>query len=266
MILRHRVALDGVQLDSVDSRIMIQKVETGEGKENFNTVALAVGSGSRVTGGHRDSLDITVRFTIQLRKTEMAEREQVLERVNAWSYAGGWLTAAQKPGRRIRVYRAQAAAAGDPWDWTKVYSIVFRACGVPYWQEEAPQKVQRTGTASETMVLGVAGSEKTVVDAEFVNTSGSRIDTFKLDTGESAIELTSLGLMAGERLVIDHMDMGTMSYLRLRIHSGDEVRSVLDKRTPGSSDDLYVSPGSHQIQMTAGGRGRITISASGRFA
>ena len=71
---------------------------------------------------------------------------------------------------------------------------------------------------------------------------------------------------AGEKLVIDHMDMGTMSYLRLRIHSGDEVRSVLDKRTQGSSNDLYVSPGFHQIQMTAGGRGRITISASGRFA
>lgn len=266
MQLKHRVALDGVQLDEVDSRIMIQKVETGDGKENINTVSLAGRSGSRVTSVHRDSIDITVRFTIKLRKTEMADRETVLEKVNAWAYSGGWLETNYKENRRIRVFRAKAAEAGDPWDWTKVYAIVFRACGVPYWQEKSPQAVMRQNTASENLTLGVNGSERSVVEATFQNTSGATVNTFSLDTGESMMAFTGLGLANGESLVIDHEDDGEKSLLRLRIKNGNSWRSVLNKRTPESSDDLYISPGVHRIQMTAGGNGKITVSASGRFA
>ena len=74
MQLRHRVALDGRQLDEIDWRIMIQKIETADGKENISAVSLMGGSGSRVTSEHRDSLDVTVKFTLRLRKTEMAEQ------------------------------------------------------------------------------------------------------------------------------------------------------------------------------------------------
>lgn len=267
MQLRHRVALDGVQLDEVDGRIMIQKVETGDGKENINVVSLAGdSSGSRVTSMHRDSIDITVKFTIKLRKTEMADREIILEKANAWAYGGGWLTTNYKTNRKIRVFRAQAAGAGDPWDWTKVYDIVFRACGVPYWQEESPQALMRLNTRNEIMILGVNGSEKSVLEASFQNTSGGTVNTFSLDTGESSMSFTGLGLANGETLIIDHDDNGKKNLLRLRIRSGNSYRSVLNKRSQGSSNDLEISPGVHRIQMTAGGNGKITISASGRFA
>ena len=255
-----------MQLDEVDSRIMIQKIETGDGKENINTVSLTGGSGSRVTSVHRDSIDITVRFTIKLRKTEMADREEILEKANAWAYSGGWLTTNYKENRRIRVFRAQAAGAGDPWDWTKVYAIVFRACGVPYWQEENPQALMRTNTLSESMTLGVNGSEKSVVEASFRNTSGSTVNTFSLDTGESQMAFSGLGLANGETLIIDHDDNGKKNLLRMRIKSGSSYRSVMTKRSQESSNDLEISPGVHTIRMTAGGRGTITISASGRFA
>ena len=266
MQLKHRAALDGAQLDEVDSRIMIQKIETGAGKESINVVSLAGESGSRVTSVHRDSIDITVKFTIKLRKMEMADREAVLEKANAWALNGGWLTTNYKGNRRIRVFRAQAAEAGDPWDWTKVYSIVFRACGVPYWQEETPESLMQLNTKSATMTLGVNGSEKTVLEASFVNTSGATVNTFSLDTGESMMAFTSLGLASGETLVIDHNDTGKKSLLRLRIKSGSSYRSVLNKRTQESSNDLYISPGTHRVLMSAGGKGKITISASGRFA
>jgi hypothetical protein len=266
MQLKHRVALDGVQLDEIDDRIMIQKIETGDGKENISTVSLAGDSGSRVTGIHRDSIDITVRFCLKLRKTEMADREAILEAVNAWAFGGGWLETNYKENRRIRVFRAQAAGAGDPWEWTKVYAIVFRACGVPYWQEKDPQTVMRLNTRSEIMTLGVNGSAKSAVEATFQNTSGSTVNTFSLSTGESQMAFTGLGLANGESLIIDHEDTGERCLLRLRIKNGNSYRSVLNKRTPESSDDLTVSPGVHQIQMTAGGNGKITVSASGRFA
>lgn len=268
MQLMHRVALDGAQLDEIDSRIMIQKVETGDGKESISTVSLAGDSGSRVTAVHRDSLDITVRFTIKLRKTEMAERETLLEKINAWAFPGGWLTTNNKEDRRIKVFRAQAARAGDPWDWTKVYDIVFRACGVPYWQEETPSVLMRQNTRSETLVMGINGSEKTALEAQFTNTSGSTIDSFALDTGESRMAFASLGLGNGETLVIDHADTGKRSLLQLRIrNTSGNYRSAMDKRTAAdSSNDLSISPGLHSIQMTAGGVGRITVSCCGRFA
>ena len=107
MILRRRVALDGIELDSVDSRILIQGIEPAAGKDQITAVILWGGTGSRVTAEHRDSLDIVVRFTINEKSYRPAERGEVLEKVCAWAAAGGWMTVNYKPDRRIRVICAQ---------------------------------------------------------------------------------------------------------------------------------------------------------------
>lgn len=266
MQLRHRVALDGMQLDSVDSRIMISRIETGEGKDNVQSVSLADNSvGSRVTSIHRDSIDITIKFRIRLKKRRMEEREEVVEKVNAWAMNGGWLTTNYKTNRRIRVFRAKPAVAGDPWEWTKEYAVVFRACGVPYWQEQTPTTMRQQNVSSANMTIGISGSDKTVMEAEFKNTSGSTCNTFSINTGESNMVFTDLGLANGETLVIDHDDNGKRCLLRLRIRSaGGVYRSVLDKRT--GSDDLDVTPGIKNVSVSAGNAGTITISCSGRYA
>ena len=267
MQLKHRVALDGVELDSIDYRIMIQKIEVADGKENISTVSLFGGSGSRVTNIHRDCLDITVKFTIRLRKTEMAAREEILEKVNAWAFAGGWLTTNYKENRKIKVFRAQAAGAGDPWNWTKEYAIVFRACGVPYFQEKNAETAMFTNVSSKNITFGVNGSEKSVLDVQFKNTSGSTINSFTISTGEASMTFSSLGLANGETLVIDHHDTGKKNILRIRIRSTAGVyRSAMAKRTSGSGNELTISPGTHTVAMTAGGAGTITVSCNGRFA
>ena len=267
MQMRHRVALDGVQLDGVDGRILISRIEEADGKEDISTVTLYGGSGSRVTSVHRGSLDVTVKFRIKLKKRDMAEREEVIEKVNAWAYAGGWLTVNYKADRRIRVFRAQAAGVGDPWDWTREYSIVFRACGVPYWQKESADSVMRTGVSSASLTLGVSGSEKSALDVEFQNTSGGTVNTFTVATGLSTVAFSSLGLANGETLVIDRSDNGKMCLLRLRIRgSGGSWRSVMDKRTTGSDNDLWIAPGESRVTMSAGGSGKLTVSCHGRYA
>ena len=267
MQLRHRVALDGVQLDEVDSRIMIQRIETGDGKENITTVSLMDGNGSRVTNMHRESIDITVKFCIRLKKRSMEEREEVLEKANAWALGGGWLTASTKSNRRIRVFRAQAAGAGDPWEWTKVYAIAFRACGVPYWQESNPVQVVRQNTSSETMQLVVNGSEKSVLEASFRNTSGSTCNTLSINTGESLMDFEDLGLADGETLEIDHEDTGKRCDLRLRIKNASGVyRSARAMRKTNSSNELTVLPGTHNIVFAAQRAGTITVISRGRFA
>ena len=136
MKLTRRAALDGVQLDEIDSRILIQGIEPAAGKDQLTTVSLWGGVGSRVTGEHRDSLDIAVKFSLDIKKGQYQERSEIFEKVMAWAEKGGWLTVSQKPDRRIRVFCAQKPAEGDPLEWTNRYSITFRACGVPYWQQE----------------------------------------------------------------------------------------------------------------------------------
>ncbi len=267
MLLRHRVALDGVQLDEIDDSIIIDRIETADGKENISTVSLAGAAGARVTTIHRDSMDISVKFRLRLRKTEMATRESVLEAINQWAFPGGWLTTNYKTDRRIRVFRAQAAGIGDPWDWTKEYTIVFRACGVPYWQEETANTLQRADVTDSTLTMGITGSAVTVLEADFLNTSGAEINTLTINTGESILVMESLGLANGETFTIDHHDNGRVCLLRMYITgAGGVTRSVYGKRTRASSDDLTVNPGVHNIHVTAGGSGRITLRCRGRFA
>ena len=66
MRLKRRVALDFRELDELDPRILIQGVEPGAGKDTIGTVSLWGGTGSRVTGRHRDSLDVTVKFSLDI--------------------------------------------------------------------------------------------------------------------------------------------------------------------------------------------------------
>ena len=265
MILAHRAALNGLQLDSVDSRIIIQSIREEDGREVTNTVGIP-GAGSRVTSEHRDSLDVIIRFAIRARKREMITRETVIEAVNAWAAGGGWLTLGHKPGRRLRVVLAQAPGSKDPWTLTEDYALTFRAYAVPYWQEENPAIMQRKNTNSATFTLGVNGSVKSVCEASFHNTSGSTVNTFSVDTGESAMSFSGLGIANGETLEIDHEDTGRRFILRARIKSaGGVYRSVLDRRSAASDDDLYVTPGNHSVVMTAGGTGTMQLMCAGRF-
>ena len=89
MILRRRVALNGAQLDQVDSRILIQGIETQAGKDQIKTVAMAAGTGSRITSERRDSLDIQVRFTINEKSYRPATRAEVRDKVKKWACGGG---------------------------------------------------------------------------------------------------------------------------------------------------------------------------------
>ena len=257
MRLSHRVALNGVQLDAIDSRILVQGVEEAAGKDQISTVSLFGGSGQRITNQHRDSLDVTVRFSINIKKTNMQARNDVFEKVCAWAAGGGWLTLNYKAGRRLNVICAQLPAAGDMWNWTNVYAIVFRACGVPYWQQDAQNSIRANGSTI-TRQIGVGGSATTVLDITFRCSSGT-CSTFRVVAGSSMIELTGLSLSAGQTLVIDHTADGL-----LRIMAGGV--SALAKRTAASSDDLYVEPGTVTVTVTTQGSGSLTISCAGRYA
>ena len=270
MQLMRRAALDGVQLDELDPAILIQGVEPGAGRDTIGTASRWDGVGSRVTGRHRDSLDVTVKFSLDIKKNRMEARSFVLERIAAWASAGGWLTLSSKPNRRLRVVAGQLPGEGDPLDWTSRFSLTLRAYGVPYWQDDIPT-LGAIATASGNTSLRVPGSMDTPLDVRFTNSGESAVSALDITAGDSVFHLTSLGLLAGETLEIDHPDDGNRSWLRIRICSAAGVyRSALSARTPASSDDLILSPGLRTVTVQATGTGTPAgswgLTVRGRYA
>ena len=265
MHLKRRVALNGVWLDEVDSRIVISGVEPGDGKETISAVDAAAGYGQRITGFRRSVLDMVVRFKLlQRSKTEenMAERSQLLEAVNAWAAGGGILTVNYKPNRRLNVILVQAPGEGSLWDYTKEFSLTFRAYGVPYWENETAD-VQTIGgnSLSGSGNIQIGGSVKTQADVEIENTSGMTINNVTVSVAGKTMTLNGISLGGSETLVIDHKD----GLVRIRIKNGSNYRSVMDKRTEASANDFMAEPGTRAISYSAQRACRMTVSWRNRY-
>lgn len=264
MILRHRIALNGAQLDELDERIIVAGIDEQAGRETLSAVSRFGGWGQRVTTRHRDTLDVVVRFGMRIKARDPEGREELFEKVIAWAVGGGWLTLNYKPDRRLFVTCAQLPALGDVVDWTGEYAITFRAYGVPWWQQETPVSVAVPSTRQASRVIRVAGSADTVLDVAFTNLSGMEIASASIVAGGSRFDLENLHLAANETLMIDHNEDGL---LRIRIQAASGAwRSALACRTQESSDDLTVSPGDVTVDFTAQRAGRLTVSCCGRYA
>ena len=191
MILKRRVSLNGVQLDSLDERILISGLDEGAGKESITAVSNAAGAGQRVTAMRRDTLDVTVRFTMAIKNDDMAGRSELLEKVNAWAANGGWLRLGHKPNRRLQVVLAQAPGAGDMFAWTNEYTLTFRAYSVPYWEDETATTVtSATMTSVSSWNLLVPGSAETVADVTVENRSGRTINSVTVTVGGKKMTTT----------------------------------------------------------------------------
>lgn len=259
MQLLHRVALNGVQLDEVDDRIIIKGIEEAAGKETISAVSPAFGCGQRVTNRHRDTLDVVVKFALNLRTTEMLERSTVFEAVNKWAYNGGILTVNYKENRRLRVVCAQCPGAGDQYERTTVYSITFRAYAVPYWEEDTPRTAATGISSAASCSLDIGGSAETVADVTLYNKSGMTINNATINAAGKAMTFTGLNMGGGDALTISHTNDGLV---QIRV-SG---RSVYANRTTGSANDFTVSPGVRSFSFGADRACQMSVSVRGRFA
>lgn len=260
---RHRVSLEGVELDSLDSRIVIQSISEATGKESRNTVSTGGPWGQRVTARRRDSLDVQIGYGIDIKGNNMQSRETVMEAVNAWAAGGGYLRIGYKGNRRLYVRQVDPAGAGDPANWTSNYTITFRADGIPYWEEDTEYGTcTAAADTSGSERLDVGGNTATAAEAEMTNESGGTVNTADITIGASTMLFTGLGLEDGETLVIDHTAEGL---LRIRIRSGNSYRSAMSARTAESDDDFYVEPGERSARFRAEGACSLTARARGRF-
>lgn len=254
MILSRRVALNGTQLDSLDNRIVIRSVVCGAPAENIQAVSRMGGAGQRITRRHTDTLDVTVRWAMDVQKYDMAARREILEKVNHWASACGWLTVNCYTGRRLWTEQAALPGGVDLWNWTEDYAITFRAYGVPYWQDATP-------VVSETDHIDVPGHYRTVCDIDIQNTSELTVNDLTVSVGNSQFNFENLGLDGGETLKIGHTNSGVL-WIRI-YYSETGYRDAFSKRTADSSDDMYAEPGSRSIDVTGG---TATVRVCGRYA
>jgi len=263
MQLMRRVQLGDQQLDELDNRIIITGVEEEAARLNYSAVSRFGASGQRVTSMHRDTLDVTVKFALKIKKNDLVARSELFEKVAGWAMEGGWLALNYRPNRRLRVVCVTLPAAGDQVAWETEYEITFRAYNVPYWQQASPVSLTVNSTKSMSRSMEIPGTAQSVLNLEFENISGMEINTLTVGTDESSFSFKSLGLKAGETLVINHTAEGLLR-IRIRTAAGS-TRSALAKRTEDSADDLTVSPGTATVTLTAQRAGKVTLSCYGRY-
>ena len=263
MQLIRRVQLNDQQLDEIDNRVIVTGVQEEAARLNYSAVSRFGAPGQRVTGRHRDTLDVAVKFALRIKTNDLAARSELFEKVAGWAMGGGWLKLNYRPNRRLRVECVTLPAAGDQVKWESEYEITFRAYGVPYWQQVTPSTLTVNSTKAMNRTMEIPGTTKGVMDVSFENVSGMEISTLSIETGDAEFAFKSLGLMANETLQIDHTAEGL---LRIRIRSAaGSYRSAMSKRTEDSSDDLTVSPGTATVKLTAQRAGKLTLSCYGRY-
>ena len=267
MQLAHRVSLDGVQLDEIDERIIIKSVDGGAGKETVTKANTGAGDGARITGKRRDSIEVQVKFSMNIRRNVMEERADVLERIVAWAEGCGYLRINYKPNRRIYIDEVTAPGEGDLWKRLSEYTIAFRANAIPYWEEDDAAAAIIDTTQNGSGTITVAGSARTVAECELKNMSGANINTAEITIGGKTMSFSALALAGDESLVIDHAVTEGKNVIRIRIRSaGGEYRSALGKRSAASADEFEIMPGNHAVSFSAQRACRLTVNVRGRFA
>lgn len=259
MILSRRVALNGQYLDTLYGSIVIRGIEFDAPKMNIQTIDKMGGVGQRVTSCRYETLDVVVKWAMDVPKSDLIMRRKIYEDVCRWANQGGWLTVNFLPERRLWVDKTELSSAGDLRDWTEEYTITFRAYSVPFWQDVFPSSISQTSYSGGTISLPIPGAFRTVLDIEFKNTSGSTLDVFSVATGGYTIGLSGLSCANNSTLKITH---GTDGLLKILVGT----TSKYDKRTAASADDLYVDPGTASVTVTTERSGNLTISAYGRYA
>ena len=266
MNLAHRVSLDHVQLDEIDPRIIIKGIDCGAGKDNVTAVATGRGDGTRITGKRRESVEVQVRFSMNIRRNTMEERAAVLEAVKAWAAAGGWMRVNYKPNRRLYVDEVVTPGEGDLWKRTSEYTIVFRAHAIPFWMENAAVSAVTRTNKEASGTIAVAGSAETPAELTLENMSGALINKAEITIGSDKMAFEALELAASESLVIDHSITKGKFVIRIRIrNAAGNYRSVLAKRTETSADEFMMAPGDNAFSFSAQRACRLTVSCRGRF-
>ena len=257
MILRHRVALNGIQLDEVDPAVLV----LGVAEEAANKQQTAVSKwdgGQRLAANRTNYIDVTVTFAVRIKKSDMPGHTRAFGAVSAWANAGGYLTANHRDGQRIRVACVGISRLADPVKWETEYTITFRAYEKPFWEDAREWVSSESGTVF-THKLAARGTMPTQLDLYIRNTTAGIMNTLTIETARDEMEFANMSLGPGKILAITHTETGL-----LVIRNSTDL-SLMAARTLESSDDLTLQPGMNAIAITAQCAAEATFRYRGRW-
>ena len=256
MRTRYLVGLDGVELSAIAPEIIVTDITHNAPVREVRASDIAGRNGKLYTRTVTSSTGVTVSFEIHT--PDVRRRAALMEEVQRWAMPGGVLTTSDRPDRVLRVVCDSPPTIGSAQKWTGVCSIGFVAYAVPFWEDETPRRVSIAGNGSKSLfVPGFAAPAG--VEAKVTNTGSGSISSVTLTAGETSMTFAGVALEAGQTMTISH---DTRGLLTARI--GGE--SVLDKRTPESSDELELDPGKHAtLSVTTDGTASTTFEVRGRY-
>ena len=257
MRTRYLVGLDGVELSAIAPEIIVTDITHNAPVREVRASDIAGRNGKLYTRTVTSSTGVTVSFEIHT--PDVRRRAALMEEVQRWAMPGGVLTTSDRPDRVLRVVCDRPPTIGSAQKWTGVCSIGFVAYAVPFWEDETPRRVSITDNGRKSLfVPGFAAPAS--VEAKVTNTGSSAITSVTLTAGETSTTFRGLSMGAGQTMILAHDARGLLT---ARI--GGE--SVLDKRTPESSDELELDPGKHAtLSVTTNGTASTTFAVRGRYA
>lgn len=256
MILRHRAALNGVQLDSLDPRILVTGIAEVAPSMNTSTTP-RWGMGTQLAKNVPAYLDVQVKFAIRIKKNDQPSRARIFGIVNAWAAPGGYLTVTHREGQRLRVACAGISQFDDPVNWTTEFTITFRAYEAPYWEDARAWSEMAYGSNITKRVI-VRGDMPTVADFYILNTGTGNITTLTITANDQTMSFSSLALPASHTLAIAHGENGFLSIM-------DGSTSKMSARSLASVDEIVLRPGANDITLTANRAMSIDIRHRGRW-
>lgn len=257
MMTRYEAWLDKKSLSAIDPSIYIRDIAYNAPRTMITTSDIPGRNGQRVTG--RSARSTSVQITIEIHEQDVARRQDVCRRIQAWAMKGGSLTTNDRRDQRLRVLCEEPPAISSALKWTQALRMTFAAYAQPFWEDETPRSVSLSGTNSDKPLYTPGIGALTRVEASVKNTSGSAINTLTLSAGGTTFDFTGLNLAANETLEIgyDENDL-------LTIRAGNT--SKMSCRTAASDDDLMIETGkSETVSIRAGGSVSATFRARGLY-
>lgn len=257
MMTRYEAWLNKKSLSAIDPAIYIRDIAYEAPRFVITASDKPKGNGQRVTRCRVQSTSVTI--SIEIRERDVARRNEICQRVQAWAAKGGKLTTNDRRGQQLNVICENPTTVSSALKWTQVLPMTFTAYEQPFWEDEHPRKAVLEGTNDKGTLYAPGNGAQTRVEVQVENKSSGAINTLTLKAGGTTFEFTGLGLAAGATLNIDHDEMGL-----LRIRVGEE--SKMHCRTAASDDELLIETGAYsEVSAAAGGTVKATFKARGLY-
>lgn len=262
MRTRISVALNGIELHTIDSAIILQGLDEGAASWNITAGSRAGNAGQHVNSVEKRYRDVIVTFAVSEIR-DLIRRSNIIQRVCAWAAAGGDLTVSYRDRQKLRVICQQLPAVKTLTKWAESYSITFRAYDIPFWQSMDRESATISAGTSGSATLAVKESAGGKLCFEATNGSGSTVNAVNVTANGNSLIFASLGLANGEKLIVDY-DEKDIQRLRIK-NTSDVYRSVLSKRTTASNDDVLLKCGANTISVTSGAALSWNLYTYGRW-